>query len=104
MKIKRLRKKTLRQARREKRRGRLTDEQYQHILDVCEDEKSLAELNDRIENEVNPWNRADGLIGAPNKSFWSNVWDWFVANWPKILNIIMTIAPLLLLEPRNEDQ
>jgi hypothetical protein len=39
-----------------------------------------------------------------NWSGWvSNVWDWFVANWPKILNIILTIAPLLLMETERED-
>lgn len=81
----------------------MTQEQYKACVAVCEDEAALIELNERVEKDVNPWKRADGLIGMDWKSFWANVWDWFVENWPKILEIILTIAPLLLLEPQRED-
>jgi len=76
--------------------------------DVCkalaEDEVQLRKFNERIERDVNPWNRADGLIGMDWKEWLQNLWDWFLANWPAILEIILTIAPLLLLEPRREDR
>jgi len=103
MRLAKLRRKTLRQAQRERSAGRLTSEQYTAVLAVCDDEKALSELNERVENDVNPWNRADGLIGLDWSSIWANLWDWFVENWPEILKIIMTIAPLLLLEPKRED-
>ena len=67
--------------------------------------QKLQMLNDRIEAEVNPWNQ-QGLIRGDRKGWdwqtWlANAWDWFVANWPEILKIIITIAPLLL-EPRKD--
>lgn len=75
---------------------------------VLGSEEGLQMLNERIEAEVNPWNQ-QGLIrgdreGWSFSEWWANVWDWFVANWPAILKIIITIAPLLLLEPRNADK
>lgn len=103
MRLAKLRKKTLRQARRERNAGRMTQEQYQSCVAVANDEHALAELNMRVERDVNPWNRADGLTGLDWKTFWATVWDWFVENWPAILKIILTIAPLLLLEPQRED-
>lgn len=102
MKLKKLRKKVRRQARREHRRGKMTDGELRTALAVSNDDVALARLNERVEREVNPWNRGDGLKGDW-KTILSNIWDWFVENWPKILEIIMTIAPLLLLEPRREN-
>ena len=104
MRLSKLRKKTLKQAKRERRRGSLTQEQYRACIAVVEDHAALVELNERVERDVNPWNRADGLIGADWSTWLSNLWDWFVENWPAILKVIMTIAPLLLLEPQNEDR
>jgi hypothetical protein len=104
MRLKKLRKKIRRQAKRELRAGRITQQQADHCLYVADaNDTILRKLNSRIENEVNPWNRADGLIGASWKDWFSNAWDWFVTNWPKILNIILTIAPLLLMETERED-
>ena len=64
MRLSKLRKKTLKQAKRERRRGSLTQEQYRACIAVVEDHAALVELNERVERDVNPWNRADGLIGA----------------------------------------
>ena len=103
MKLKKLRRKIRRQAKRELRAGRMTQQQSDQCEVVANNDLALQMLNERIENEVNPWNRANGLIGASWKGWFSNAWDWFVANWPKILNIILKLAPLLLLEPDRED-
>jgi len=104
MRLKRLRKKIRRQAKRELRAGRITQQQADHCLAVANaSDAVLQRVNTRIENEINPWNRPDGLVGAGWKDWLSNAWDWFVANWPKILNIIMTVAPLLLMEADRED-
>jgi len=101
MKLKTLRKKLRKQLRKEKNLKARTA-----IELVMADERALVALNERIEAEVNPWNQ-QGLIRGDRKGWdwktWlANAWDWFVANWPKILEIIITIAPLLLLEPKRE--
>lgn len=101
MKLERLRNKTLRQARRELRAGRMTQDEMAKVEAVVANPVTLAELNLRVERDVNPWNRADGLTGGL-KDVLTNVWDWFVKNWPAILKIIITIAPLLL-EPKREN-
>jgi len=99
MRLNKLRKKLRRQIRREK----LVGKERKAVEAVLQDKPSLVSLNERIEAEVNPWNQ-DGLIGDDRswRQFLSDLWDWFVANWPKILEIILTIAPLLM-EPPHED-
>jgi hypothetical protein len=104
MRIKKLRKKIRRQARRDFRAGNITRQQFWHCVAVSESSDAvLQKLNSRIENEVNPWNRADGLIGADWKGWLSNAWDWFAANWEAILLLVLRISPLLLLSPREND-
>jgi hypothetical protein len=103
MKLKKLRRKIRRQVKRELRAGRLPASQAAHCLAFADNEAALQKLNERIENEVNPWNRANGLIGASWTGWISNAWDWFAANWKSILQIILKIAPILLLEPKRED-
>lgn len=103
MKLSTLRRRTLRQARREYRRGTLTDYNYYKIKAVCNDDTSLKMLNEKIENEVNPWNGPNRLYGADWRTIFANIWDWFKENWPTILRIILTIAPLLLEPQQDED-
>lgn len=98
MKLAKLKRKTLRQARRELRYGRMTNKQMEIVEAVVNDKARLAKLNWQIESEINPWKRSDGLVGADWKTWLANVWDWFVENWPAILKLIMTIAPLFLLD------
>lgn len=104
MKLSKLRRKLRNQARREYAAGNLDTVEFGKCMAVAGNDVALAELNETIERDVNPWNRADGLIGADWKTWLANVWDWFVANWPTILKIIITIAPLLILEPKHEDR
>lgn len=103
VRLNKLRRKVRRQARSGRLDGSMTEAQYQASIAICKNEKALAELNNRVENEVNPWNRTDGLIGASWREIWANIADWFKENWPAILRIILTILPLLLLEPEHED-
>ncbi len=104
MRLKKLRKKIRRQAKRELRAGRITQQQADHCMYVADaSDAVLRKLNSRIENEVNPWNRADGLIGASWTGWVSNAWDWFAANWKSILSLVLKIAPLLLLNPKEDD-
>jgi len=103
MRLATLRRRTLRQARRENRRGNLTDQDLRTVVAVCNDEASLAELNARVERDVNPWNNAERLYGADWRGIFKNIWDWFVENWSAILKIILTIAPLLILDDGEEN-
>lgn len=71
---------------------------------VANSDKALDELQLRINAKgINPWKNPRRMLGFNWKTFWANVRDWFVENWDEILEIILTIAPLLLLEPRYED-
>lgn len=104
MKLRKLRRKLRSQIRREK----LAGAELAAVEAVLADDRALMTLNERIEAEVNPWNQ-QGLIRGDSdgwdwKTWLANVWDWFVANWPTILKIILTIVPLLLLEPKHEDR
>lgn len=104
MSKRRLRRKVRRQARREYRKGNMTREQYGAAMAVAASDEALVELQKRIdEQQLDPWKNPQRLIGVDWKEFFANLWDWFVENWPKILEIILTIAPLLLLESRYED-
>lgn len=98
MKLRTLRRKLRKQARKETSlKNRMA------IQEVLDDDLKLEMLNERIEAEVNPWT-PQGLVRKENwdwKTWLANLWDWFVANWPTILKIIITIAPLLL-EPQRE--
>lgn len=98
-----LARKVRREARRDRRRGIISREEYNACVAVSEDWDALEQLNRRVEAEVNPWNQ-NGLVGADWREWLANLWDWFKENWPAILEIILTIAPLLLLEPEREDQ
>ena len=102
MQLNKLARKVRREARRGRRRGVMTREEYQACLAVSEDWDALEQLNRRVEAEVNPWNQ-NGLIGVDWREWLSNLWVWFKENWPAILEIILTIAPLLLLEPNYDE-
>lgn len=105
MKLSKLRRKVERQARRARRNGSMDAEKFEACMAVVENPEMLARLNEHVEEEVNPWNREDGLIGADWKEWFANLWDWFKENWPAILAFIMKLAPLLLiLEPADEDR
>jgi hypothetical protein len=100
-----LARKLKRQARREYRKGKLDREKFGLCMAVAADEKALDELRKRIDAEgLDPWtNPNNRLVGLNFKEILQNIWDWFVTNWPTILRIILTIAPLLLLEPRYDE-
>lgn len=70
---------------------------------VADNEVALNELQVLIKDEkLDPWANPERLVGDWRDAL-RNLWDWFVENWPKILEFILTIAPLLLLEPKYED-
>lgn len=88
-----------RQANREFRRGNIDEATLNMVLDACDSEKVLTEWNKQIyEARLNPWEHPGVLMGFD----WAVIWDWFVANWPKILEILFLILPLFLGE-NDED-
>ena len=102
MRINKLRKKLRRQARRELRAGRITQQQADQCEAVAADYWTLRALNSEIERQLGPWYCADFAVMGW-KGWFASLWDWFVANWPEILKIILKIAPLLLMEKTRED-
>jgi len=99
MNLKKLRRKLIKQAKRERRKGNMSRDEFLKVVAVADDPAALAELNTRVEEEVYATRYSGVTVGG----FFSNLWDWFVANWPKILNIVLTIAPMFLMEPKDED-
>ena len=94
-----LARKARRQARRARRRGDITSQMYTHIVKATNDPVVLDEWNYRIEIAgLNPWANKSQLMGFS----WEELWNWFEANWPKILEILLAILPLLVLEEENE--
>jgi hypothetical protein len=102
MRIKKLRRKVRQQARLGLLTGKMSERDYDAAIWVANSDTLLNKLNDRIEAEVNPWKRADGLIGTDWNVIWANLIDWFKANWPTILRIILTIV-LIMETNKDED-
>jgi len=104
MRLKALARRVKRQADRELRKGRLTSEEHRKVVAVTNNQHTLRMLRDKIrERRINPYEGPDRLVGMSWKEIWANLWDWLVENWPTILRLILTIAPLLLMENPNED-
>ena len=70
-------------------------------MEVVNSEAGMNELQAQIKLAgLNPWESPDRLLKAGIGEIFRNIWDWLVENWPTILRIIMTIAPLLILDER----
>lgn len=91
-----------RQAKREYRAGRIDRDRYEHVLKACRDEDTLTEWNARIKSaQLNPWDHQGVLFASLSGFDFSNIWDWFAENWDEILQILLTVLPLLLLEDED---
>ena len=102
--LRKLQRRAMRKARKELNLGNLHYADYIKVLEVVSTEDGLRTLEARIRGAcLSPWEGPDRLMGMGVRELFSNLWDWFVANWPAILKIIITIAPLLL-EPKYEDR
>jgi hypothetical protein len=99
--LRKLQRKLRRTARRELRQGFLNPWEYESALEVAKDSQALQELSNQIETEgLNPWQNPKRFYGAGFGSVFSNFWDWFLENWPEILEIVLKIAPMFL---ENQD-
>jgi len=93
-----------RRIKRQARRAQVNSKEWKAVNDVCDNPAKLALLQAKIRTaRLNPWQGPDKLSGMDWKDILSNLWDYIKANWPEILRLILTIAPLLL-EPKHEDQ
>lgn len=101
MNLNKLRRKLRRTARRELRQGVLTREEYQTATSIAKDNRALKELSNQIETVgLNPWENPKQFYSNGFGAIFGNFWDWFLENWPEILEMILTIAPMFL---ENED-
>jgi hypothetical protein len=103
--LRKLKRRATRQLRRDERAGRISVEDYDKAAFVLSTESGLRQLDAKIrEARLNPYESRDNLMAMADwKSVWANIWDWFKANWPAILQFIITIAPLLLDEKENNE-
>jgi hypothetical protein len=75
-------------------------EELHAVRVACRDDEVLTRWNQEITRaRLNPWENGGVLTsGSGFGNAVSNLWDWFKANWPEILKILMTILPLILAE------
>jgi len=100
--LRKLQRRTMRRARKELDSGNLHYRDYAKVLDVVGTEEGVRQLEAKIkEARLNPYEGPDRLMSLGFRDIFANLWDWFKANWPAILEFIITIAPLLLLEPNK---
>lgn len=82
-------------ARRQRRRGKLSQADYRKIVDGLRNSKTVETWKTAIENGVSgaPWTQKRGDW----RGIFSQIWDWFIENWPAILKIILSL--LVFVEP-----
>jgi hypothetical protein len=101
MRLQKLKRKLYRQATREQAAGRLTQDEWDACVRICLDEEKLAELNERIEAEINPWRSPRSIASMKAGDVLANLIDWFKENWATILRLILTLIPIFL-EPKHD--
>ena len=91
--------KAQRVARRQKRHGLITAEEYAKVQKAVRDPKIVAKWQAEVEKQMNPpWKVAAGKID------WKAIWDWFVKHWPQIQSILLKLLPLFILKPAPSKQ
>lgn len=100
-----LRRKARRQAFRSWMANEMSWDEVRAVREACRDEEVLTRWNQEIARaRLNPWE--NGGVLTSDSGFGnalSNLWDWFKANWPEILKILMTVLPLILSERKYAD-
>lgn len=91
--------KAKRVARRQRRHGLITREEYSKVKEAVRDPKVVAEWQAEVERQLGaPWKVKTGRID------WSAIWDWFIKHWPQIQGILLKLLPLLILEPNPSER
>jgi len=92
------RRKVLRVARRQYRRGLVTREDYAKVLKASHDPEIMAKWETEVEHQLGaPW-KVSGAID------WAAIWKWFCENWLSILRILLTLLLFVAPEPASEEE
>jgi hypothetical protein len=103
MKRRTLRRKVRKEARRSRRSGEISREEYKAALAVAKSDEALDALQREIDYaKLDPYENPSQLWGMDWTEILANLMNWFTENWPQILEFIMTILPLLS-EPKHAD-
>ncbi len=83
-------------ARRQNRRGDLTNARYQEILQILDNPVATQQWENAVAAQVgSPWREKE-----PD---WNGIWEWIKAHWIDILKVFISLLPLLiLLQPGPE--
>lgn len=89
--------KARRVARRQRRRGKITRDEYNTVVEASRDPEKVAEWEAEVRKQLGaPW-ETQGRIDL------SAIWDWFIENWPTILKILLTLLAFVE-EPKTEEK
>jgi hypothetical protein len=81
--------KARRVARRQYWRGKMTRAEYEQVKEACKDPEMVARWQAEVEQSYHtPWREGRFDMGV--------IWEWFKENWPAILKVLLTLAPLML--------
>ncbi len=90
-------------ARRQHRRGQLDQHTYDRVVKGSKNPKTVASWKAAVESQVRgaPW------LQEPDEaepSFFKKIWDWFIANWPTILSIILSLLVFVDERPKTREE
>lgn len=77
--------KARRVARRQWRRGLMSRDDFDKVIDASRDPDKVAQWEAEVRKQLGaPW-EIQGRID------WNAIWEWFIENWPTILKILLTL-------------
>lgn len=88
-------------ARRQYRRNLIDYKTYQKVRTGSYDSATVQKWQDAIERRIPgaPWLRKDDTNWA---ELLQQIWEWFIENWPAILEIILTLLVFVKLPPKRK--
>jgi hypothetical protein len=94
--------KVRRVARRQKRRGKIDQKTYKKIVEGSRNSAAVAKWQAAIEKGVRdaPWLRKTGVDWRERLT---EIWEWFLENWPTILKIILSLLVFIEPPPQSEE-
>lgn len=95
--------KVRRVARRQWRREKLDFVTYRKIVVGSRDPDTVAKWKLEVEKKVPgaPW---AVKTGTDFRDKFSEIWDWFIENWPTILKLLLTLMVFVEPEPQSEGE
>jgi len=95
--------KVRRVARRQWRHGKIDRKTYQKIVTGSRDPAKVSEWKAAVESGVPqaPWTLKTGLDW---REMLTEIWDWFIENWPAILKIILSLLVFIEPPPQSDEE